>query len=84
LFRTRVSFAVEKGPCFALSLHKLATDLTFEMIQTKSWQNTEFKGYNFSASGLPPQGGHLHPLLKVREEFRLIFLEMGYYPWIRP
>jgi len=27
--------------------------------------------------GVPPEGGYLHPLLKVRAEFREIFLELG-------
>lgn len=42
-----------------------------------SWAEKTFKEYNFDALGLMPQGGHLHPLLKVREEYRQIFLEMG-------
>ena len=28
--------------------------------------------------GIIPQSGHLHPLLKVRAEFRDIFLQMGF------
>jgi len=35
------------------------------------------KKYNFEAEGIPTDGGALHPLLKVREEIRNIFLEMG-------
>lgn len=42
------------------------------------WKTEEFKQYNFNAVGIQPQGGHLHPLMKVREEFRQIFFEMGY------
>ncbi len=30
-----------------------------------TWRSQEFKDYNFNALGLPPSGGHLHPLLKV-------------------
>jgi hypothetical protein len=30
------------------------------------WRNIEFKEYNFSAKGPPPEGGHLHPLNKAR------------------
>jgi hypothetical protein len=30
-----------------------------------TWREQEFKEYNFNAFGLPPAGGHLHPLLKV-------------------
>jgi phenylalanyl-tRNA synthetase alpha chain len=37
-----------------------------------------FKDYNFQAEGKPTEGGYLHPLLKVRTEFREIFLEMGF------
>ena len=43
-----------------------------------SWKTEEFKQYNFDAVGIPPRGGHMHPLMKVREEFRQIFFEMGY------
>lgn len=42
-----------------------------------SWKKLPFKAYNFSALGLPPACGHLHPLLKVRSQLRQIFLEMG-------
>ena len=27
--------------------------------------------------GIPPVRGHLHPLMKVRTQYRQIFLEMG-------
>lgn len=30
------------------------------------WKELEFKEYNFNAKGQPAEGGHLHPLLKVR------------------
>lgn len=42
-----------------------------------SWKTASFKKYNFEADGIPTSGGALHPLLKVREEIRSIFLEMG-------
>ncbi|KAL5106970.1 Phenylalanine--tRNA ligase alpha subunit A [Taenia crassiceps] len=43
-----------------------------------SWQNLNFKKYNFRALGVPPEGGHLHPLLRVRAEFRRILMDMGF------
>ena len=43
-----------------------------------SWKDKHFKEYNFNALGVMPHCGHLHPLLKVRAEYRQIFLEMGY------
>ena len=42
-----------------------------------SWRDRPFKPYNFVARGVLPDSGHLHPLLKVRTQFRQIFLEMG-------
>ena len=47
------------------------------MLRSGAWKNAVFKKYNFEAEGLQLNGGALHPLLKVREEIRNIFLEMG-------
>ncbi|RUS31390.1 tRNA synthetases class II core domain (F)-domain-containing protein [Jimgerdemannia flammicorona] len=69
---------VDKRSNFSLTIEKQATDITFEMLQTGEWKTASFKKYNFDAVGLAPQGGHLHPLMKVREEFRHIFFEMGF------
>uniref|UniRef100_A0A9J7ZH54 phenylalanine--tRNA ligase n=1 Tax=Cyprinus carpio carpio TaxID=630221 RepID=A0A9J7ZH54_CYPCA len=43
-----------------------------------SWKEKKFKPYNFEAMGVAPDCGHLHPLMKVRTQFRQIFLEMGF------
>uniref|UniRef100_A0A673CR40 phenylalanine--tRNA ligase n=1 Tax=Sphaeramia orbicularis TaxID=375764 RepID=A0A673CR40_9TELE len=43
-----------------------------------SWKEKKFKPYNFEAMGVAPDSGHLHPLMKVRTQFRQIFLEMGF------
>ncbi|XP_044262100.1 phenylalanine--tRNA ligase alpha subunit [Tribolium madens] len=72
------SFNLRKGGDFSLTLAKLETDLTAEMLTTGSWQQLKFKEYNFDALGAPLECGYLHPLLKVRAEFRQIFLEMGF------
>ncbi|KAF8525346.1 tRNA synthetases class II core domain (F)-domain-containing protein [Gautieria morchelliformis] len=71
-------FTVHKGQNFSLSLEKLETDLTVEMLTSGTWKTSSYKKYNFDAEGIPTNGGALHPLLKVREEFRNIFLEMGF------
>jgi phenylalanyl-tRNA synthetase alpha chain len=42
------------------------------------WKDAQFKKYNFDSLGVQPSVGSLHPLLKVRDEFRQIFLEMGF------
>ncbi|MCO5609968.1 hypothetical protein L7F22_064203 [Adiantum nelumboides] len=67
-----------KGPKILPQVEKLETDLTVEMLQSGSWKSAAFKQYNFNAEGAPPASGALHPLLKVREEFRNIFFEMGF------
>ncbi|XP_030031295.2 phenylalanine--tRNA ligase alpha subunit [Manduca sexta] len=71
-------FKLSKGPQFATTIKKLETELTTEMMLSGSWKTLQFKPYNFQALGQPPECGHLHPLLKVRSEFREIFLEMGF------
>lgn len=32
------------------------------------WQDLVFKQYNLDAKGQPSDGGHLHPLLKVKHD----------------
>jgi phenylalanyl-tRNA synthetase alpha chain len=73
-----ISFEISKGPEFALEIKKYETDLTIEMLQSGSWKDAPFKPYNFAAEGTPANAGALHPLNKVREEFRQIFFSMGF------
>ena len=72
------AYKLSKGAEFSLTIEKAVTELTPEMISTGSWKTANFKAYNFAALGIAPQAGHLHPLLKVRAEYRQIFLEMGF------
>ncbi|KAM9843732.1 phenylalanine--tRNA ligase alpha subunit [Aulostomus maculatus] len=72
------SYWITKGPSFSTTITKQETELTPEMIATGSWKEKKFKPYNFEALGVAPECGHLHPLMKVRTQFRQIFLEMGF------
>lgn len=72
------TFKITKGPKFALGRKKAATDLTVGMLSKGTWKNEDFKEYNFNALGIKPSGGYLHPLLKVRTQFRKIFTNMGF------
>jgi phenylalanyl-tRNA synthetase alpha chain len=74
----RISFKIDKGPKFALEVVKEETDLTVEMIASGAWKGKTFKPYNFAALGAHTPSGALHPLNKVRSEFRNIFFEMGF------
>ncbi|KAK4456478.1 tRNA synthetases class II core domain (F)-domain-containing protein [Cladorrhinum samala] len=73
-----ISFKITKGPKFALKLVKEETDLTAEMLASGAWKTATFKPYNFKALGADQHAGALHPLNKVRHEFRQIFFEMGF------
>ncbi|KAL8950729.1 MAG: hypothetical protein Q9222_003248 [Ikaeria aurantiellina] len=73
-----ISFEVKKGPKFAAEFVKEETDLTADMLATGAWKSVKLKPYNFKAMGAPAQSGALHPLNKVRHEFRQIFFEMGF------
>ena len=77
LSRVIKSYTISCGPSFSTSINKQETDLTPEMIASGSWKTKQFKAYNLDAQGIPINRGHLHPLMKVRAEFRQIFLEMG-------
>ncbi|KAK9830129.1 hypothetical protein WJX72_009917 [[Myrmecia] bisecta] len=72
------TWRLTKGPKFALQKRKAATDLSADMVQKGTWKDQDFKDYNFNAVGVPPPGGHLHPLLKVRTQFRKIFTQLGF------
>ncbi|XP_066916323.1 phenylalanine--tRNA ligase alpha subunit-like [Clytia hemisphaerica] len=72
------SYSVKKGPAFTLTIEKPEADLTTDLLMSGSWKTKTFKDYNFDALGIPPTCGHLHPLLKVRTQYRQIFLEMGF------
>uniref|UniRef100_A0A3B4XU04 phenylalanine--tRNA ligase n=1 Tax=Seriola lalandi dorsalis TaxID=1841481 RepID=A0A3B4XU04_SERLL len=72
------NYWITKGNSFSTTLTKQDTELTPEMIASGNWKEKKFKPYNFEAMGVAPDCGHLHPLMKVRTQFRQIFLEMGF------
>ncbi|KAJ6368666.1 hypothetical protein OIU78_001109 [Salix suchowensis] len=76
--KARKLTAVKRGPEYAPRRRRTATDLTREHLQGGDWRNIEFKEYNFSAKGPPPESGHLHPLNKVKERIKNIFRLMNF------
>ncbi|KAL6714203.1 Phenylalanyl-tRNA synthetase, beta subunit, cytoplasmic [Lecanora helva] len=73
-----ISYKFSKGAKFSREFVKEETDLTAEMLANGTWDKVKFKPYNFNAMGAPATSGALHPLNKVRHEFRQIFFEMGF------
>ena len=48
------------------------------MIANGSWENTEFKKFNPEAKGVEIENGNLHLLMKTREQYKQILVEMGF------
>ncbi|KJE88624.1 phenylalanyl-tRNA synthetase beta subunit [Capsaspora owczarzaki ATCC 30864] len=76
--RTYTAYAIGKGDKFSTKIVKPESDLTTAMLTKDAWREVTFKDKNLKALGAPTSGGYLHPLLKVRTQFRNIFLEMGF------
>ncbi|AFM98686.1 phenylalanyl-tRNA synthetase subunit alpha [Encephalitozoon hellem ATCC 50504] len=75
--KKNVVFVATKGPMFFDSA-SYATELTSEMILDGTYKGLTFKHYNFNTKGNTPQGGSIHPLMKIREDFKRIFIELGF------
>lgn len=73
-----ITYQVEKGSKFAKQIPVEVTDLTADMLATGAWKTANFKPYNFNALGGTQSAGALHPLNKVRAEFRNIFFNLGF------
>lgn len=73
-----IHYSVRKGPKYTKEMPVEVTDLTPAMLESGSWKTANFKPYNFKALGAPQGAGALHPLNKVREEFRKIFFHQGF------
>ena len=71
-------FNVSKGESFQKEVVEKMADLSAEMIQKGTWKTLEFKPFNVNALGKEITAGNLHPLMKMRKEFREILLEMGF------
>lgn len=74
----RKSYEIKRGINYSPIRIKKASDLTKELLESGEWKNIQYKPYNFNTIGEKPISGYLHPLLKVRTEFRKILLEMGF------
>jgi len=73
-----VYWVVSRGGGWMKERKKKAADLTKEMLDSGSWETSSFRSYNFQTVGEKVGGGYLHPLLKVRAEFRKILMQMGF------
>ncbi|ADM11922.1 phenylalanyl-tRNA synthetase subunit beta [Encephalitozoon intestinalis ATCC 50506] len=75
--KKNITFIVTKGPMFFDST-SYAAELTSEMILDGTYKNLSFKHYNFNTTGNIPRCGSIHPLMKIKEDFKRIFIELGF------
>ncbi|KAH7406442.1 tRNA synthetases class II core domain (F)-domain-containing protein [Phaeosphaeria sp. MPI-PUGE-AT-0046c] len=73
-----ITYTVTKGPKYAKEIPVEHTDLTVDLLASGAWETANFKPYNFAALGANQDAGALHPLNKVRQEFRNIFFSQGF------
>ena len=72
-------YQISKGLNFADKVITLKADLTAEDLAKETWKNDQgFKGLNLNSKGREVISGGLHPLMKMRSEFRQMLLEMGF------
>lgn len=72
-------YIIQPGTMFSDKILVLKADLTAEDLANGTWEESEkFKDMNLKAEGKELVSGGLHPLLKVRTEFRQILLQMGF------
>ena len=73
------TYGIAKGRSSRWSARSSPPTLTREMLADGSWRGETFKAYNLvPGAGAQPSGGHVHPLLKVRQQFRETFLQLGF------
>ncbi|TKA73118.1 hypothetical protein B0A49_03414 [Cryomyces minteri] len=73
-----ISYSIRKGSKYAKEMPVEVTDLTADMLASGDWKTANFKPYNFKTLGAAQNAGALHPLNKVRSEFRTIFFNQGF------
>ncbi|OIR58301.1 MAG: phenylalanyl-tRNA synthetase alpha subunit [Amphiamblys sp. WSBS2006] len=76
--RKRKTFNVKKGELFSQEVTQGEKEITKEMLVSREWEKLSFKEYNYDALGKRERKGGLAPLMKMRDEFREIFLQMGF------
>jgi phenylalanyl-tRNA synthetase alpha chain len=77
-FANITSYTITKGVDFAPELIERESEMNVDLLKNDEYKNKIFKKFNILANGVEIEGGHLHPLLKVKTLFREIFFEMGF------
>lgn len=73
----KTCYDIYKGSMYGIDI-EYVTDMTSKMVLSKEYEKLNFKKFNFNTTGNIPNCGAFHPLMKMKEEIRKIFLEMGF------
>jgi phenylalanyl-tRNA synthetase alpha chain len=63
---------------FGIDLSYTATQLTHEQLKTGSWKSLKFRSYDINAEHPETFPGKIHPLTRIIQEIRDVFLNMGF------
>lgn len=69
-------YFIKKGTAFGSNNINYVTELTVDNLFTTD--ASQLKPYNFNVEKTISTNGSLHPLMKIKKEFKGIFLEMGF------
>jgi phenylalanyl-tRNA synthetase alpha chain len=61
-----------------IDLTPTATQLTHEQLKTGTWKSLKFRSYDINAEHPETFPGKIHPLTRIIEEIREVFLNMGF------
>jgi len=61
-----------------IELKREVTQLTPELLKSGRWKDVDFRRYDVNTFAVTEDGGRLHPLTRIIERVRRIFLEMGF------
>jgi phenylalanyl-tRNA synthetase alpha chain len=59
-------------------IKKEATQLTHKQLKTGSWKSLQYRGYDVNAEYPEVYPGKIHPLQRIIEEVRNIFIKLGF------
>ena len=78
---TRIFSLTEQGKQqveLGIDYKRKVSELTQQMLTTGEWRNVSFKPYNVKLDTVAVHTGKSHPLQRIIDETRKVFLEMGF------
>ncbi|NOZ82316.1 MAG: phenylalanine--tRNA ligase subunit alpha [Euryarchaeota archaeon] len=76
--RSRRVVLTEEGRRWAAEAEVGESQLTHEMLRTGSWRGKRFRAYDVTLPAPEVLPAKLHPLRRIMDEIRAIFLQMGF------